>query len=237
MITAQRQILVVEDDDAIREALTEALISDGHAITSAANGMEALQLFASSSIDLVLLDLMLPGVSGYDVCRQIRDIDKGVPIIMLTAKAEEIDKVLGLELGADDYVTKPFGVRELLARVHTAFRRLDHAGPIPKASDTPTEDSFLFGTATIDRRHYTATLDGTALSLSARELQLLEYLFARPNEVLTRDQLLNAVWGINYFGTTRTLDQHIAQLRKKVAGTSGLRLIRTVHGVGYKFVP
>jgi DNA-binding response OmpR family regulator len=230
----QRKILIVEDDASIREALTEAIEADGHAVVGAGDGAEALRCFDAEAFDLVLLDLMLPVLNGYDVCRRIREKDKRVPVIMLTAKGEEIDKVLGLELGADDYVTKPFGVRELIARVHAAFRRLDAAGAFaaaPAASDT-----FYFGAALIDRKRFTATRGESTVELTARELHLLEMFHRHKGEVLSRDQLLNEVWGINYLGTTRTLDQHVAQVRKKVEGDGPSKLIKTVHGVGYQYV-
>lgn len=232
MTPHQRKVLVVEDDPAIREALTEAIVADGHAVISATNGADAVRLFGAESFDLVLLDIMLPIVNGYDVCRRIRERDRRVPIVMLTAKGTEIDKVLGLELGADDYVTKPFGVRELLARVHAAFRRQE----LMQAEKPAAADTFYFGAALIDRKRFVATRDGVSSELTARELHLLDVFHAHKGEVLSRDQLLNAVWGINYFGTTRTLDQHIAQLRKKVEGEGTARLIKTVHGVGYQYV-
>jgi len=233
MITHQKKILIVEDDAAIREALEEAIVRDGHTALCASDGAEAVRVFREGSFDLVLLDLMLPILSGYDVCRKIREKDRAVPVIMLTAKGEEIDKVLGLELGADDYVTKPFGVREILARVHAAFRRQEAmAGPKPVAAT----DTFYFGETLIDRKRFTAThRDGTA-DLTSRELHLLEVFLQRKGEVLSRDLLLNEVWGIEYLGTTRTLDQHIAQVRKKVEREGSVKLIKTVHGVGYQYV-
>ena len=233
MSAHQRKVLIVEDDEAIRDALTEAIGNDGHAVVGASDGAEAVRLFGAGAFDLVLLDLMLPVMNGYDVCRRIREKDRRVPVIMLTAKGEEIDKVLGLELGADDYVTKPFGLRELLARVHAAFRRQDlmAAPAAPAAADT-----FYFGPTLIDRKRFTATRGETTSVLTSRELHLLEVLHRRKGEVLSRDQLLNEVWGINYLGTTRTLDQHIAQVRKKVEGDGPPRLIKTVHGVGYQYV-
>lgn len=233
MISHQRKVLIVEDDPAIREALVEAIQADGHATVCAVDGQQAVRLFAGEAFDLVLLDLMLPLMNGYDVCRRIREHDRRVPILMLTAKGSEIDKVLGLELGADDYVTKPFGLRELMARVHAAFRRQDStAGTVvPAATDT-----FYFGATLVDRRRFTATRDGASVTLTARELRLLEVFHARKGDVLSRDQLLNEVWGIDYLGTTRTLDQHVAQVRKKVEGDDRTQLIKTVHGVGYQYV-
>ena len=222
----------MEDDPAIRDGLREAITTDGHEAVCAPDGGQAVRLFGESSFDLVLLDLMMPVLSGYDVCRKIREKNRTVPIIMLTAKGEEIDKVLGLELGADDYVTKPFGLREILARVHAAFRRQEnHAAP-PVATAT---DTFYFGETLIDRKRFIATREKTSEELTARELHLLEVFYRCKGEVLSRDQLLNEVWGINYQGTTRTLDQHVAQVRKKV-GDGQARLIKTVHGVGYQYV-
>lgn len=233
MTTHQKKVLIVEDDPAIREALEEAIIRDGHAAVSARDGAEAIRLFREGKHDLVLLDLMLPIVSGYDVCRKIREKDRAVPVIMLTAKGEEIDKVLGLELGADDYVTKPFGVREVLARVHTAFRRQEAMAAPETVAST---DTFHFGETLIDRKRFTATRREGTNELTSRELHLLEVFHRRKGEVLTRDLLLNEVWGIDYLGTTRTLDQHIAQLRKKVERNGANRLIKTVHGVGYQYI-
>ncbi len=232
MTTPQRKVLIVEDDASIREALQEAITADGHAAVVAPDGLQAVKLFAPGSFDLVLLDLMLPGLNGYDVCRKIREQDRRVPVIMLTAKGEEIDKVLGLELGADDYVTKPFGLREIIARVHAAFRRLDQMAPAAAALG----DSFEFGEATIDRKRFTAKRGRTTHELTARELKLLEVFHSKKGEVLSRDQLLNEVWGIDYLGTTRTLDQHVAQVRKKVGDDGSAKLIKTVHGVGYQYV-
>ncbi len=232
MTNHQRKVLIVEDDPAIREALQEALAADGHAVVVAPDGGQAVRLFTPGGFDLVLLDLMLPVLNGYDVCRKIREQDRRVPVIMLTAKGEEIDKVLGLELGADDYVTKPFGLREILARVHAAFRRLDQmAAPAPAA----VPDTFYIGETLVDRKRFTAGKGKTSHELTARELKLLEVFHEKKGEVLSRDQLLNAVWGIDYLGTTRTLDQHIAQVRKKVADENA-KLIKTVHGVGYQYV-
>jgi len=233
MNTHQRKVLIVEDDVAIREALKEAIEADGHLAVEAGDGARALKLLGDGPFDLVLLDLMLPQVSGYDVCRKIREKNKRLPIIMLTAKGEEIDKVLGLELGADDYVTKPFGVRELLARVHAAFRRND-SNLVPEAA--ATTDTFYFGEALIDRKRFTATRGDARVELTPRELFLLEVFHRRKGEVLSRDTLLNEVWGIDYMGTTRTLDQHVAQVRKKVEGDGPAHLIKTVHGVGYQYV-
>lgn len=229
------RILVAEDDPKILTGLIDTLESEGYHATPAADGEQALNLFEGSKFDLVLLDIMMPGKSGYDVCRTIRSKDQDVPLIMLTAKGEEIDKVVGLQLGADDYVTKPFGVHELLARIAAVLRRTHRNMKLPDEEEK-TPGYFGFGSAKIDARQYRVQIGTKNHDLSARELHLLQFFYAHPNEVLSRDQLLNAVWGINYFGTTRTLDQHIAQLRKKVEPNPGRPcVIMTIHGVGYRY--
>ena len=174
----------------------------------------------------MILDVMLPGLSGYDVCRQVRESGDRTPILMLTAKGQELDKVVGLGLGADDYVVKPFGVKELIARVQALLRRTQ-----PVSSTHASV--FLIGKAEIDRRKFELKRGSTVESLSAKELQLLQLFHAHPGEVLSRDRLLSEVWGYNYYGTTRTLDQVIVQLRKKL-GADGPKRLLTVHGVGYK---
>jgi len=184
---------------------------------------------------VVILDIMMPGKSGYDVCRAIRAKDEDVPVIMLTAKGEEIDKILGLRLGADDYVTKPFSVRELLARIEAVLRRSKRRLG-EETGHAPVPDRFTFGPAEVDARQYKVRIRNMTLDLSGRELKLLALFFAHPNEVLTRERLLNEVWGIEYFGTTRTLDQHVAQLRKKIEpDPRHPQVITTVHGVGYRY--
>lgn len=226
------RILIAEDDANIRQGLIATLESEGYGVTPAADGAQALRLFPQQKFDLVMLDVMMPKASGYDVCRELRAQGARVPVLFLTAKGEEIDKVVGLKLGADDYVTKPFGVHELLARVEALLRRGRSGDSAPAAALPPT---FQLGAATIDRRKFTATSAGKSAALTARELKLAEVFVAHPGEVLTRDALLNAVWGVDYFGTTRTLDQHVAQLRKKIgAGDDGAPIV-TVHGVGYRF--
>lgn len=230
-------ILVAEDDTNIRNGLTDTLESEGYKVTVASEGDQALKLFAKQHFDLILLDIMMPGKSGYDVCRAIREQNKAVPVIMLTAKGEEVDKVVGLQLGADDYVTKPFGVHELLARISAALRRSRQAVVEQKQKDTPAvPERFKFGKAEIDAREYRARVGTRTFDLSDREVKLLDFFRRNPGKVLTRDELLNAVWGIDYFGTTRTLDQHIAQLRKKVEPKPDKpTVITTVHSVGYRY--
>ena len=226
-------ILVAEDDAHILAGLVDTLESEAYRVTASKNGKEAIALFQSGTFDLVLLDIMMPGLSGYDVCRAIRKENEQIPVIMLTAKSEEIDKVLGLELGADDYITKPFGVHELLARIKAVLRR---TGQQTKKTNDSEDDHFLFGKATIDRRQYRGQLGDRTFDLSERELKLINYFRSQPNAVLSRDELLNAVWGIEYYGTTRTLDQHIARLRKKVEpDPQAPTVITTVHGVGYRY--
>jgi DNA-binding response OmpR family regulator len=230
------RILVAEDDRNIRNGLVDALESEGYEAVPAANGPEALTLFAQGHFDLILLDVMMPGKSGYDVCREIRARNADVPIIMLTAKGEEIDKVVGLQLGADDYVTKPFGVHELLARIAAVLRRAKRGGAHAGQPATNLPDRFAFGPGEVDAREYKFRVAGKTFDLTARELHLLRLFKSRPNEVLGRDALLNEVWGIAYYGTTRTLDQHIAQLRKKIEPRRGkVPCISTVHGVGYRY--
>lgn len=230
---AQFKILVAEDDAHIRMGLVDTLESEDYRVTEAKNGRRALELFRNDSFDLVLLDVMMPEKSGYDVCRDIRAINEDVSIIMLTAKGEEIDKVVGLQLGADDYITKPFGVHELLARISAVLRRSKRKKSSRKEI---VQDPFRMGEFEVNPKTYKLTGQDQSSDLSERELKLLLYFHARKGEVLSRDNLLNAIWGIDYLGTTRTLDQHIAKLRKKIeSDPSNPVLITTVHGVGYRY--
>ncbi len=229
------RILIAEDDPNIRQGLADALESEGYTTCQAADGTTALECLAGQPVDLLLLDIMMPGKSGYDVCREARRRGMTLPIIMLTAKGAEIDKVVGLQLGADDYVTKPFGIHELLARVAAVLRR---SAPAPSKSGDAPGGTFPFGAATVDPRRYETWRGSSAAGLSARELKLIEVFRAHPGEVLSRDALLNAVWGVSYYGTTRTLDQHIAQLRKKIElNPASPSAIQTVHGIGYRYRP
>ncbi len=226
------RILVAEDDKDLRQGLVDLLEAEGYAVTVAADGAAALKAYRQQCPDLLLLDVMMPEKSGYDLCREIRKNDQQTPIILLTAKGEEIDKVVGLELGADDYVTKPFGLHELRARIAAVLRR---AKANPAAAEPELPDRFVLGTATIDRKSYHLERQGQSYNLSPRELKLLEIFYLRPTEVLNRNELLNIAWGVDYFGTTRTLDQHIAQLRKKIEkDPANPQVILTVHGVGYR---
>jgi DNA-binding response OmpR family regulator len=228
-------ILIAEDDLHLQRGLIDLLEAEGYRVLAASDGMAALELLEQEHPDLALLDVMMPRLSGYEVCRAIRKRDTRLPVIMLTAKGEEIDKVVGLELGADDYITKPFGLHELRARIAAVLRR---SRPLAAPLAEKMPPTFLFGAVEIDRRAYQVHRNGESLSLSARELKLLETFYARPGQVLSRQELLNQVWGIDYFGTTRTLDQHVAQLRKKIEVDPATPVvIATVHGVGYRFDP
>lgn len=230
---AQINILVAEDDPHIRTGLLDTLESEGYRVTVAENGRQAEALFEKGSFGLVILDIMMPEKNGYDVCRDIRKTDEQVPVIMLTAKGEEIDKVVGLQLGADDYITKPFGVHELLARIAAVLRR---SGLAQKKKSGSTDEPFVFGPFEVDPRTFKLKGKDGVKDLSGRELKLIRHFCACPGEVLTRNRLLNAVWGIDYLGTTRTLDQHIAQLRKKIeTNPASPEIITTVHGIGYRY--
>jgi DNA-binding response OmpR family regulator len=227
----QTKILIVEDDPHIVFGLQEILRGENFAVVSCTEGAKALAMFALEKPGLVILDVMLPGKSGYDICKELREKDSATPILMLTAKGQEIDKVIGLELGADDYVTKPFGVRELIARVHALLRRQN------RRASPETVEKFKIGTAEIDPKRFEIRRGKLTEELTAKELKLLQYFYAHPGEVLSRDQLLNEVWGYGYYGTTRTLDQVVVQLRKKL-GDNGHepQHLTTVHGVGYRLV-
>ncbi len=227
------KILVVEDDPHILLGLEEILKSEDFDVAVCNRGDHALEAVSKHRPALIVLDVMLPGLSGYDFCKQLRAKKVGTPVLMLTAKGQEIDKVVGLDLGADDYVTKPFGVRELLARIQALLRRTTKA----TSSVAAGEASFRIGAATIDPKTFQIKRGKTSNELTAKELGLLLLFFAHPAEVLSRDRLLNEIWGYNYYGTTRTLDQVIVQLRKKLGDNSGEpKHLLTVHGVGYKLV-
>jgi DNA-binding response OmpR family regulator len=226
------KILIVEDDPHILLGLEEVLKSDDFDVVVCNRGDQAIDAVVRHKPALLVLDVMLPGLSGYDVCRQLRAKKMSAPILMLTAKGQEIDKVVGLELGADDYVTKPFGVRELLARIHALLRRAVSAG-----AGSGDDAVFRIGSATIDPKTFQLERGGTLEDLTAKELRVLQLFYSHPGEVLSRDRLLNEAWGYNYYGTTRTLDQVIVQLRKKLGDNTGEpKHLLTVHGVGYKLV-
>jgi DNA-binding response OmpR family regulator len=222
------KILVVEDDTHIRFGLTELLTSEGFEVEACARGDQALATIEKAQPRLVVLDVMLPGLSGFEVCKQLRARGYRGLILMLTAKGQEMDKVIGLELGADDYVTKPFGLREFTARVHALLRR--------SPADAPTATPAHFGDCVLDERTFELKRGKKTVSLSAKELKLFQLFATHPREVLSRDRLLNDVWGYEYYGTTRTLDQTIVQLRKKLSDLGAdPKQIATVHAVGYRW--
>ena len=226
------KILIVEDDPHILLGLEEVLKSEGYETASCNRGDEAVAAVTKFQPTLVVLDVMLPGASGYDICKQLRTKKISVPILMLTAKGQEIDKVIGLDLGADDYVTKPFGVRELLARIQALLRRTAAA-----ADKVESEAAFKIGQATIDPKTFQLKRGRVVEELTPKELKLLQIFHTHAGEVLSRDKLLNDVWGYNYYGTTRTLDQVIVQLRKKLGDNGGEpKHLLTIHGVGYKLI-
>ncbi len=226
------RILVIEDDTHIRMGLEEVLRGEGFEVATCTRGDEAIASVDKERPNLILLDVMLPGASGYDICKQLRARKNPTPILMLTAKGQEIDKVIGLDLGADDYVTKPFGVRELLARIHALLRRMNAGN-----GEATANEIFRIGDATINSTTFQLTRGKQTEDLTAKELKLLQIFSTHPGEVFSRDKLLNEVWGYNYYGTTRTLDQVIVQLRKKLGDNGGEpKHLLTVHGVGYKLV-
>ena len=228
------KILIVEDDPHILLGLEELLKSEGYETASCNRGDEAVAAVVKFQPTLIVLDVMLPGLSGYDICKQLRVKKFSAPILMLTAKGQEIDKVIGLDLGADDYVTKPFGVRELLARIQALLRRGGGGATVVQAVD---ESPYKIGSATIDPKTFQIKRGKTVEELTAKEIKLLQIFHAHAGEVLSRDKLLNEVWGYNYYGTTRTLDQVIVQLRKKLGDNGGEpKHLLTIHGVGYKLV-
>lgn len=229
------RILVVEDDAHIRLGLREALSSAAYEVSECADGRHTVELIKSVKPDLVVLDVMLPGQSGYDICRALRAERCQVPVIMLTAKGQEIDKVVGLKLGADDYITKPFAIQELLARVDAVLRRArpGRAGEFP-----PLPSTIRFGRVVIHPASLSGTNGEKSFSLSARELAVLAVLTREPGNVVDRQRLLDEVWGASYYGTTRTLDQVVVRLRQKIEpDPSEPRHILTVHRVGYRFQP
>ncbi len=227
-------VLVVDDEQSYRDALSVALEREGFSVVTAADGIEAIEVFDATKPAVVLLDVMLPNVSGIDVCREIRSRSR-VPIIMVTARTGEIDAVVGLEVGADDYVTKPFRLRELVARVRAALRRapveLSPAGAVRDAHDV-----IEVGDVRVDTARHEAFVRGEAVPLPLKEFELLELFLENAGRVLTRDVLIDRVWGPNYYGDTKTLDVHIKRLRSKVdAEPANPSRIVTVRGVGYRY--
>jgi len=222
---------LVEDEEGLILTLTDRLQSEGFEVVSADDGQKGFDAACGEDFDLIILDVMLPKKNGYDVCRDLRQKGIETPILMLTAKGETIDKVLGLKLGADDYLTKPFEVIELLARIEALLRR----APVQTNGRTP--EAFRFGEVTIDFKRAEVTRDSEPIELSAMEFKLLQHLIEHPGVVHSRDQLLDAVWGYDAMPSTRTVDVHIAWLRQKLeSNPKHPHYIQTVHGMGYKFV-
>lgn len=221
------KIMIVDDDENICELLRLYLEKDGYATVSVNDGAQAVEAFGRENPDLLLLDIMLPGLDGWQICREIRK-SSNVPIIMLTAKGETFDKVLGLELGADDYVTKPFDTKEILARIKAVLRRT----AVP---ETPDLKQVSYDKLSINLTNYEMIVNGKAVDTPPKELELIYHLASNPNRVYTRDQLLDEVWGFDYYGDSRTVDVHVKRLREKLEGVSENWSLKTVWGVGYKF--
>jgi DNA-binding response OmpR family regulator len=226
----KKHLLVVEDDAHIRLGLCDALRGEGYEVTECRDGLQAGPLLRQRKPDLVILDIMLPGKSGFDLCREMRVEKNRTPVLMLSAKGQEIDKVVGLELGADDYVTKPFSLRELLARVQALLRR---AAPGAIVADVP--DEIAFGPVRVDCKALRGLRGKHAFDLTPRELKVLAVLFRERGNAVSRETILTEVWGIEYYGTTRTLDQLVVKLRQKIEATPAApRHLLTVHGLGYR---
>ena len=221
-------VLIVEDDPNIRELLQLYLEKDGYAVTLAADGGQGLEKFRAIKPDLVLLDVMMPVMDGWAVCKAIR-AEGNTPVIMLTAKSETDDKVTGLKVGADDYITKPFEMKELLARIEAVLRRTDRGVEDAKSR------RLVFDKLIIDMDAFELTVAGKKVDTPPKEMELLLYLASSPNRVYTRNQLLDEVWGFDYFGDSRTVDVHVKRLREKLEGVSDQWSVKTVWGVGYKF--
>ena len=223
------KILIVEDEPNMVAGLRDNFEFEGYQVLTAGDGVAGLERAVAESPDLVILDVMMPRMSGLDVCKQLKSKRPSIPIIMLTARGQEVDKVVGLELGADDYVTKPFSIRELLARVKAVLRRA-HAAP-------KNDEKYAFGEVEVNLRSCQVSRKGNALEFSSKEFELLKYFLIHPGETLSRDRLLEDVWGYDHFPTTRTVDAHIVRLRQKLEPKpEEPRFILTVHGTGYKFV-
>ena len=229
---ANEKILVVDDEEHIAELISYNLTSNGYKVVIANNGIDAIKLAIEEKPNLILLDLMIPGKDGYDVCKDVRSNSeiRNTPIMMLTAKSEEVDKILGLELGADDYITKPFSVRELLARVKAVLRRFSIV--------EPESNVLTFGDLVADFDKREILVKDKKLDLTLKEFELLEILIRNKGKILTRDTLLDKIWGYEYIGETRTVDVHIRYLRKKIeADDKNPKFIETIRGVGYRFNP
>lgn len=223
----KKKILVVDDDSNIAELLRFYLEKEDYEVTVKSNGKDAVKAFSEISPDLMLLDIMLPKMDGWQVCREIRRFSSK-PIIMLSAKGETVDKVLGLELGADDYISKPFEIKEVLARIKAVFRRYS-------ADDAEDVREVKYENLSINLENYELRVKGVQIDTPPKEMELIYHLACNPNRVFTRDQLLDEVWGFDYYGDSRTVDVHVKRLREKLDGVSDKWSLKTVWGVGYKF--
>jgi DNA-binding response OmpR family regulator len=228
----RRRLLLVEDDPTLRQALTFNLTREGYEVASAADGEAALESARSDRLDLILLDVMLPGMSGVEVLRVLRREGVSTPVIILSAKGDEIDRVVGLKIGADDYVAKPFSRPELLARIEAVLRRQRR-----EAEEPERRERLEFGDVQIDVARREVTVEGAQVHLTTKEFDLLAHMAASPGRIFTRDQLLTRIWGYDYLGDGRTVDVHVSWLRGKLRGHDGHNHFRTVRGVGYAFSP
>ncbi|MDR1135166.1 MAG: response regulator transcription factor [Clostridiales Family XIII bacterium] len=226
-----KKVLIIEDEKSISDIIQFNLKKEGFDVDTAYDGESGLEKALNSKPDIILLDVMLPGIDGFEICKKVRETSI-VPIIMLTAKEEEVDKVLGLELGADDYITKPFGMRELVARIKANIRRFD----FDENKDDSSSNVMEFGNLAIDMNRYEVRKDGVALELTLREFELLQYLAERENRVFSREDLLTDVWGYEYYGDIRTVDVTVRRLREKLEDDSSApKYIMTKRGIGYYF--
>ncbi|MDK1022207.1 MAG: response regulator transcription factor [Candidatus Hydrogenedentes bacterium] len=225
------KVLVAEDDANIRAGLIDVLENEGYHTVEASTGEEALEVYQRERPDFICLDIMMPGVDGYEVCKRIRRVDSAVPVIFISAKSEEIDRVLGLELGADDFITKPFGVREVIARIRAVTRRC-----LAVRSNTPRYEPFEMGDLGVFPSELRARREGETIELSFRDVRILELLHRHQGEAVDRETFFNECWGLDHMPNSRTLDQHISQLRKRIEKDhKNPAIIRTVHGVGYRY--
>ncbi len=232
MAAVRRKILIVEDDRTLRQALAFNLAREGYDLVSAGDGETALGIARAQALDLILLDVMLPGMSGIELLRVLRREGRDTPVIVLSAKGDEIDRVVGLKVGADDYVSKPFSRPELLARIEAVLRRNRRA-----ATESEGAETITLGTIEIDRERRELRIAGRSVHLTTKEFELLAYLADHPGRIFTRDQLLTRIWGYDYVGDGRTVDVHVSWLRSKLRTADGHNYFRTVRGIGYAFAP
>ena len=230
-MTNNPHILICDDDSVVHESLGLYLDNAGFTHASAYDGKQALEMRESENPDLIILDLMMPGMDGTDVCREIRKSSR-VPIIMLTARGEEIDRILGLELGADDYIVKPFSPREVVARIKAVLRRFED---VPAGENAEAEDTVVLPMLEVSLKNYRVKVMGKTMQFTPKEVEILYLLTSRVGEVLTREQILSTVWGYDYFGDTRTVDAHIKRIRQKLTAPGAPWQLSTVYGVGYRF--